>query len=88
MGDTDYHLGFGAQTMASVAPELVHYENDKPAAIKQIELLPVTWAAIKELAWGVIGLFVGVLLLTAAVADLYRRNRVMARRLAALEARR
>lgn len=48
LGDTDYHLGFGAQTMATIAPELVHYEDGKPAAIKQLELLPITWAAMKE----------------------------------------
>ncbi len=47
--DSDYHLGFGAQTMARIAPELVHYEHGKPAAIKQLELLPITWAAIKQL---------------------------------------
>jgi endosialidase-like protein len=87
MGDPDYHLGFGAQTMEKIAPELVHYEEGKPKAIKQLELLPVTWAAIKELAWGVIGLFAGVLLLAVAVIDLYRRNRAMQRRLVALESR-
>jgi hypothetical protein len=85
MQDPDYHLGFGAQTMEKIAPELVHYEDGKPKAIKQLELLPVTWAAIKELAWSVIGLFVGFLLLAAAVINLYRRDRAMSRRLAALE---
>ncbi len=48
--DDTYHLGFGAQTMAKFAPELVQYGADgEPEAVKQIELLPVTWAAIKQM---------------------------------------
>ncbi len=47
----DFHLGFGAQTMARIAPELVQYGDDGvPNAVKQIELLPVTWAAIKQIS--------------------------------------
>jgi hypothetical protein len=48
--DPDYHLGFGAQTLAKVAPELV--ERDKegvPNAVKQIELIPITWAAMQKM---------------------------------------
>lgn len=49
--DDKAHLGFGAQTLFKIAPELVQLDEDGvPEAVKQIELLPVTWAAIKQLA--------------------------------------
>lgn len=48
--DDDYHLGFGAQTLARIAPELVQRDAEGvPEAVKQIELLPITWAAIKQI---------------------------------------
>ncbi len=48
--DSVSHLGFGAQTLAKIAPELVQFGDDGEAeAVKQIELLPVTWAAIKQM---------------------------------------
>lgn len=44
------HLGFGAQTLARIAPELVTLGDDGvPNAVKQIELIPIAWAAIKQL---------------------------------------
>jgi hypothetical protein len=50
MLDDKVHLGFGAQTLAKIDPELVERDEDGvPNAVKQIELLPVTWAAIKQL---------------------------------------
>lgn len=46
----DHHLGFGAQTLARVAPELVtRDESGKPNAVKQLELAPVVFGAIQQL---------------------------------------
>lgn len=48
--DSIAHLGFGAQTLARIDPQLVeHDEHGVPNAVRYIELIPVTWAAIKQL---------------------------------------
>ena len=48
--DPDYHLGFGAQTLAKVAPELVQRDAEGvPNAVKQLELLPITWAGMQAM---------------------------------------
>ncbi len=47
--DGNYHFGFGAQTLAKVAPELTLTDDDGvPNRIKYGELTPITWAAIQE----------------------------------------
>jgi len=46
----DRHLGFGAQSLERIAPELVTTTNNgKDKAIKQKEMSPYAWAAIKRL---------------------------------------
>lgn len=66
--DNNYHLGFGAQTLGRIAPELVQLDAGGEAeAVKQLELLPITWAAMQEEHAAIEGLRAEVAELRAAL---------------------